>query len=324
LPTPTPTPVTSRRDAEGIVWARVSGCVEQVAKALGATGDIQVTLATRYDPVTKAWTVEASTQDPRLTFGTWGVSDATGEVAPQDQVARGIAAPGVTCSPPTVFLAASLTPPQLVTAPLPTAVATPAPKAEIASAQEATLRLWVQVYGCYDHFPQASSFTAYPDRPGRFVVEGRSEESYYGLWAVDTQTGQVTPLDALAKHTAETCRPPVNPSSAPGPLPQVVVAQQATIRIWISLYNCFSPPPALSNFTAYTAGPQQWVVEGRKETIAGKTVERKVGDTTETFTETQDKVDSYGVWLVKTATGALEPWDASAKTIAKDTCFQPP
>ena len=246
-----------------------------------------------------------------------------------DSVAQLVATPGIVCAPPDALLSATLTPP-LFQAVAPILTATPVPL--VATAEEEALRVWVEVYGCYDHFPNSGSFSAYAEQPSQWTVEGKSGVTQYGLWRVDKATGDITPVDQLAIHSEETCPDPLNPSSAPGPVPLEVNQEQAQIRVWMAVYNCFgnlnaarNPPPAYTDFAARAGSPQQWIVEGRREQTgdSGVTLIRADGST-ETAVLAGTDAAIYGLWLVATDTGAITSWDDVAKETETKTCYQPP
>ena len=199
-PAPVPTPVTTLRQsgAEALVWSQVRTCAGQVA--LSNDTGVSVEFSSTYSVEDETWLVEASTEDARLSFGHWEVTDATGLVTPGDEVAGAIASGGVTCTEPRALLAGGLTPPLF---PAPTA--TPAPV--VATGEQARVRVWVAVRSCFDPLPPAEVFTAYQDQPDRWIVEGRAAGAaasaiIYGLWFVDVATGAIAPSDALAQSTA--------------------------------------------------------------------------------------------------------------------------
>ena len=64
---------------------------------------------------------------------------------------------------------------------------------------EAALRVWVQVYGCYDHFPEAGSFSAFAEQPEGWVVEGKNTASTWGRSKPRRQlTAALTPMVTLS------------------------------------------------------------------------------------------------------------------------------
>ena len=278
------------------------------------------------------WESEVANEDGTLSFGRWQVPDATGEVLALDKVASAIASPGITCDIPVALLATGLTPPLLLApTPTPTIVPTPTPlpqppPALVTTAEQAQLRVWVAVFNCYDHFPELESFTAHEDNPLSWVVEGRSDITQYGLWMVDTLTGEISPADQLAEKAAATC---VLPAEAA--FPAVVAALQAELLVWAAVYDCFEfdyPKPRTTTFEAYQDNPQRWLVEGRDDVIVEVEVEIVAvdveGGTTETFVEERQQTVFYGLWLVDTSTGAITPWDALARTTAFNPCYQRP
>ena len=159
--------------------------------------------------------------------------------------------------------------------------------------------MWVSMYGCYDHFPQLSSFTATPDGPTRWIVEGRSPDTSYGLWLVDALTGAITPSDRIAEQASENCTPTT----------VVVTAKQAALRVWLAAYECFLPRPESSVFVASQDSPQRWIVEGRSVDL----------------TTDPPTITLYGLWLVDTDTGDIQAWDQVARQAAANvSCFKRP
>ena len=265
------------------------------------------------------WVSEVANEDGTLSFGRWQVPDATGIAAALDEIASAIVSPGITCDIPVALLATGLTPPVLLP---PTA--TPIPPSAITTAGQAQLRVWIAVFNCYDHFPALESFTAYEDSPFRWVVEGKSDITQYGLWLVDIQTGEISPADQLAEKAAATCELP-----AQAAFPAVVAALQAELLVWAAVYDCFDfdyPKPKTTTLKAYQDNPQRWLVEGRDDVVVEVEVESVLdsGSTTETFIEEREQTVFYGLWLVDTSTGAITPWDALARTTAFNPCYQSP
>ena len=77
------------------------------------------------------------------------------------------------------------------------------------TAKEASILAWVATYDCFSPHPEFVSFTTRVEDPRRWVVEGRTipaedeeeaaaDPDFYGLWIVDTETGEVSGLDNLA------------------------------------------------------------------------------------------------------------------------------
>ena len=194
LPTPSPTPLTNltRARAEQLVWMQVRSCADQLGRPTQSR--VEVALTSNYGPEDKTWVVAASSQALGLTLGLWEVKDATGAATDLDEVAGSIASPGILCGQPESSLAAGMTPPVFSTAPVAAAVTT---------GEEARLRVWLAVYGCFEPPPPPGSFTAYQDHPERWIVEGRQGEGAstvtYGLWLVDGEG--VTPYDEAAQQS---------------------------------------------------------------------------------------------------------------------------
>ena len=267
------------------------------------------------------------TPDPALTFGVWEVNDTTGRVTPLDDVARSIVMPGVTCSVPSATLATALTPPIFILpAPSPTPEPSPPPEPAVTSAEAAALRVWISVYNCYGHFPESSSFQAFQDTPTNWTVEGKSTITHYGLWSVDAVTEAITPIDELAIQAQERC-------TTTATLPAVVSGEQAQLRVWIAIYDCYPlpqettsplPRPASGVFTAYQESLQRWVVEGvLLTTLAVEVTQPAQGGGTETFIEERITRVFYGLWEVDTNTGSITARDTDARDIQALSCFNP-
>jgi len=213
------------------------------------------------------WIVEGRSAD--TVYGLWYVDGNDGDFRPADQVAEQVKQD---CIPTPVVL-------------------TP---------EHAAIIVWSEMYGCYGHFPQASSFTATPDGPTRWIVEGRSADTVYGLWSVDVMTGNITPSDQVAEQVKEKCIP----------TPVVLTAEQAALRVWQATYACFptSDSPTrlgFSVFSGHQADPQWWIVDGRDDSDP-------------------ENIETYGLWLVDTDTGNVQPWDSLAVQTAGLTCFRQP
>ena len=338
LPTATPVPNLGRREVERLVWSNVSSCAEQLARAGQGTGPeaggvdtgvtviIEVVISSRYSPAANTWLVEVSNNEPALTFGIWEVVDTTGQVIPLDDVALSIATPGATCGLPSAYLATSLTPPRLLMAtptPLPEPTATPAPVVD--SLERAALTVWTGVYNCYGHFPDFSSFQAFAAGPRTWTVEGKSGVTHYGLWQVDAFTEAITPLDELAVQAQERC-------ALRDRLPTVVSGDQARLRVWIALYDCYPetvigesdiPIPPEDFFQAFQESAERWVVEGKGETERVKEITQTEQGTTETSTVGATPVTFYGLWKVDTDTGDITALNARARNIIERNCFRP-
>ena len=174
------------------------------------------------------------------------------------------------------------------------------------AAEDAATAVWVSVYSCYGHFPLSSSFSATLETPVQWVVEGRSGTTIYGLWSVDAVSGEIEPIDEVARQAKEDCllAPEVPVSFTPA---------QASLRAWLAVYECFEPPPKFEFFVGQQLTPQRWVVEGRE-------VQEE-----EEFDIGPKKPDVlYGLWLVDTDTGQILPWDSLAILTAGRSCFKQP
>ncbi len=301
-PTPSPTPSSTSTQATGptmpkvdveyAVFSTVSAC----ADGLAAGGkSIRTALDSSYEASTRTWTVDAFTSDGNVTLGIWSVEDrSTLPVTPLDSIAQKISSGKWVCSYPPILLDGEATPPQFLS---PSQVPPgQQPSSLIGTANLAEMRVWATVYSCYQDFPALSDFTAMQDVGGKWLVEGHTSTTSYGIWQVDAQTGAVSPFDDRAKQVSSTC----NSSGAPVAL----TAQQASVRVWVATADCFAPSrPPLSVFTATQETPDRWVVEGRQTSGSG-------GGTL------------YGLWLVEANTGQIQALDNYAQTIMGKSCFQ--
>ena len=204
-------------------------------------------------------------------------------------------------------MATALTPPIFI---LPTPSPTPGPSPTpplVTSVEEAALRVWISVYNCYGHFPESSSFMAFQDTPTSWTVEGKSEITHYGLWSVDAFTEAITPIDELAIQAQERC-------ATTATFPAVVSGEQAQVRVWVAVYDCYPsepdldeiPRPGSGAFTAFQESPVRWVVEGRATVTLEVEVVLGVQDGTESFTEERTSTVYYGLWMLIREQSA--PW----------------
>ena len=318
VPTPTATPIPASKltetDVERLIFQMVRSCADSVSASRETP--VQVAFATTYNLNAGKWTIVVTSVDETLSLGRWQVVDGTGQVTPLDDVARAISPPGTTCNDPVAVLATGGSPP-LVATHTPTPVPTPVPL--VSTQEQAELRVWVNVFNCYDHFPDLASFAAHPDDVGRWIVEGKSAITHYGLWQVNAVTAVISPLDLLAKEAAAVCGVPDQAS-----FPAVVTGEQAGLLVWIASYDCFDPRPAVESFTFYQENPQRWLVEGKEIVTVEVAVERVVGGTTETFVEERTQLAHYGLWIVDTSTAIITPWDDLAEASSTQQCYRQP
>jgi len=311
-PEPTATPAPTRRDTdvENLVLLTIMTCAGQLAAATGST--IAPDFETTYDSIDGNWRIDAFSKTPALTFGTWNVNDDTGAVTPEDGTAEGISTPDLQCLPALARRARGRTPPLFgppsPPTPTPLPKATPLPRRKIASEDQAELAVWVTVYSCFGDFPFLSSFAAEPDGPVRWIVEGRSTDTVYGLWTVNAITGAITPNDQVARQAEQQC------AEAPE-VPAAMRASQAALRVWMATYQCFEPPPPFNFFVGHLITPQRWIVEGR---------EAKEEDAEGFIIESTETDELFGFWLVDTDTGIISPWDQLAVATAARSCFKQP
>ena len=312
-PTATRVPTINETVAETLVFSKISACADQLVRI--TEGNIGLEFSTAYNADDGTWTVEAFNRNPALALGIWQVRDASGDVAPEDSVATEINAAESVCLLPVATRAKGRTPPRFAVptaTPAPTATppatATPTPPLKVTTADEAATSVWISVYSCFGHFPASESFTGTEDGPVRWIVEGRSEATVYGLWLVDAVTGTITPADEVARLAESDCL--MTPE-----VPVSLTAEQASLRAWMAVYQCFDPPPEFSSFVALQLTPQRWIVEGRK-TVAEVDGQQE--------SEPQIEEAFYGFWQVDTDTGEIQPWDERAEVLAGTACFKQP
>ena len=307
------------------MWTHVSSCVQQVALALEQP-DFQVDVFAVYIPADGAWNVGVSSPDPDLTYGVWKVQDSNRVVTPDDSVAEIIATPGISCTAPTVTLSLGATPPQFLAptpTPIPEPTAIPAPLVD--SAEKASLAVWIGVYNCYSHFPEITSFQAFQAGSDAWTVEGKSGVTHYGLWQVDAFTEAITPLDEIALQAQAQC-------ASQDRVPVVVSSEQARLRVWIAIYDCYPQPvpgqssipiPPEDFFQAFQESAERWVVEGKGDVELEVEVTVTEQGVTETFTEQITNLTYYGLWEVDTDTGEITARDSFARAVQELGCFNP-
>ena len=178
----------------------------------------------------------------------------------------------------------------------------------VPSAELAAARVWVEVFGCYEEFPEFGSFAARPGLRGDWIVEGRAGVIVYGLWEVEDVTGEITALDdralqAKARQDGGSC--------TGGEGPTVITEQQAEILVWVAAYDCWPPSliPALDAFTATQESPHRWVVEGR-------------AIFTDPVTDEVLGLFLFGLWLVDTDTAQINGLDQLARDTRALSCFE--
>ena len=186
---------------------------------------IQIRFSPSFDASSSLWLIQATSGALNLNFGLWEVRDDSGTVVPLDEAASAISSREFVCSQPLALLADGLTPPTFAmptpvpidiptTAPTliptPTKIPTPTHTPLVSTGLQAELRVWLALRDCFSPLPTADSFTAYQDRPGRWLVEGKKETGEnatinqeeravsYGLWIVDSESGNLTAYDDLA------------------------------------------------------------------------------------------------------------------------------
>ena len=170
------------------VWTAVYGCFRDFP----AFEDFQARPGLQGN-----WIVEGKA--PTTPYGLWEVDATTGTITPRDDLAREVdgARREESCAPSAEKKPAAVT------------------------AEEANILAWVASYDCFSPHPEFGSFTTRVEDPRRWVVEGRVTgggeaegeavaEEFYGLWLVDTETGEVSGLDNLAAaQIANVCFKPL-------------------------------------------------------------------------------------------------------------------
>ena len=101
---------------------------------------------------------------------------------------------------------------------------------------------------------------------------------------------------------------PPTPTFPPPPLP--LTGEQARLRVWVAVRNCFDPLPPIETFTAYQDIGNRWLVEGRSNTPSPS------GNTA---------IITYGLWSVDASKGDISPYDRVATlTAIKTNCYKEP
>lgn len=304
-PTPEPTPMPaaelSVEQVTQLVFLQVRACADQLATE---GSKVELALTSVYSSEEKQWFVNVISRDGAITFGQYRVSDTTGEVTSKDIIAAQVLQSGVTCTSPAARLTKGPIPPKITIASV------------FSSKEEAQLGVWLESYNCYDVFPEATSFTAYDYGAGKWVVEGKSATTHYGLWEVDGITGKITPLDQLAAQAAAKCGLP-----APASFPPAVTGEQAELRVWISVYDCINPKPKSESFKVYVDSPQRWLVEGKEAVTVEVEVEKDVAGVIEKYKELRIVTSYYGLWTVDVTNATIAPWDNIARATAGNACY---
>ena len=181
--------VQTANQAELLVWVSVYNCYDHFPELTSFTG---------LQDESGNWVVEG--RSPITQYGLWRVNATTGQPIALDLLAR-----------------------EAVTA---CNARTDAAFPVVATIQQAALRVWSATYDCFIPSPGFDTFTVRMDSPQRWLVEGReivtievevqrvvsgttetfTEERtstvFYGLWMVDSSSGEITAWDDLAKSTA--------------------------------------------------------------------------------------------------------------------------
>ena len=198
LPDPTSGPKTNlnRAAAEVMVWEHVNICAGQVASESGVAATLDFN--SEFSVGNNSWIVGASSPELGLNLGSWAVNDATRGVTPLDSVSEAISAAETVCQQPTAKFADGLTPPRFADPVVENVIA----PTERVTEEQARLKVWIAVRGCFPTLPGLSSFTSYSENPERWLVVGTGDgEINYGMWFVDVADGTITPHDLTAITT---------------------------------------------------------------------------------------------------------------------------
>ncbi len=183
------------------VWTTVYGCFQDFP----AFEDFQARPGLEGN-----WVVEGKAAT--TPYGLWEVNSTTGVITPRDDLARQVDAARreESCAPSAAKRPAAVT------------------------AEEASILAWVASYDCFSPHPVFAAFITRVEDPRRWVVEGRgtvdiqvevenetesgietftetrTQTAFYGLWLVDTETGDVSSLNNLAAvQVADGCFKPL-------------------------------------------------------------------------------------------------------------------
>ena len=192
LPTATPSPVStpvaqSAAEASNLVWVFLGKCLSIDLGQLRAT------------QVRGDWFVKATSESPQE-FGLWKVAAATGNLEPQDPLARGLESfVSSQCSPQLFATLFPPTPTPISTpvptpTPTPTPIPTPTPVPSITTPADAVAAVWGFVVPCATSIdlgdleaqcdPRSRQFVVSPNPPKD--TDGRREDSGRG-WVRELQ-----------------------------------------------------------------------------------------------------------------------------------------
>lgn len=284
-PAPAPDYIRTPAQAEDIAWVEIRSCADQINATL--EDPVLVGFDSTYSPDQGMWSVDAFSIEPSLSLGNWLVIDSTGEIIANDALAQSISTAGNTCALPESELATGRTAPKV------------GEPVSISEPSLASSSVWDAVYACIGDLPELSRFPATRDGATTWVV-GRSADARYGQWSLDAITGEVTPLTTAARQAESLC---LNTLSA-------VTSERASLRVWLGVYECFTPHPDLEDFASFQENSQQWIIEAKRVAAA--------------LEGSSNITVPYGLWTVDVATGDIQPWDTLAKSTVKKACFNNP
>ena len=157
------------------------------------------------------------------------------------------------------------------------------------------IRTWAVIANTYSEFP-IGNYNGNDPLATRTVPQVEA----FGTKLLDAITGEVTPLTEAARQAERLC---LNTLSA-------VTAERASLRVWLGVYECFSPSPDLEDFASFQENPQQWIIEAKHVAAA--------------LDGSSSIAIPYGLWTVDVASGDILPLDTLAKDTAEDSCYHSP
>ena len=179
----TPTPVAQNMDdARKLVWSYLGQCFSLDPDQLDA------------NQVRGDWFVKASGEVSPLEYGLWKVDSLTGSLDPQDPLGRNIEA--YVKSQCKRDLRPKSFDPTPTPTPAPTSTAVPTPTPVVQKAEQARNLVWAYLGTCADLF--VADLEPYQVKEDWFVRTSSDSPEQYGLWRVDSASGEIDPHDPLA------------------------------------------------------------------------------------------------------------------------------
>jgi len=315
-PTPIPPPALKLTldDVRQLVFLQVRSCADQVSTASATAAKVAVIVTSTYGKEQGQWVSEATSNDGKLSFGRWGVVDATGEVSPLDGTAKSVAMPETICTEPLATLVKQPSPPKLLH--------------PNRTSDEVRQLISLQVRSCVDQVSSAGgpklgvvvTLSPYNQAQGKWegVAVSNDGKLSFGRWGVLDVTGQVSPLDSTASSLTmpdTICAAPET-TVVPGAVPPKFLHPNRTsdeVRqlIFLQVRSCADQVSTASGIklgvvvtlSSYTQAKGTW--EGAAASDDGKL--------------------SFGRWGVLDATGEVLPLDstASSLTMPDTICAEP-